>query len=286
MILIADSGSTKCDWALIKSENEVIEFNTMGFNPFFHSEQLISDTLKNHQEVKKYQKDIMYLFYYGAGSSTKELKLVLHRALSDVFTEAEFIHSDHDLVASALATYDGQSCISCILGTGSNSCFYDGDIVSEEVPALGHILGDEGSGSYFGKKLLSKYAYKQLPESIYNEFKEKYNLDKGTIIENVYMKEHANVYLASFMKFLSDKADDPYVHEMISDGFFEFINTHVRCFKNYKEVPVHFVGSVAYYFEPILRNVCKAQGITIGTITKRPIEGLISHHIKNTYSKM
>lgn len=286
MILIADSGSTKCDWALIKSENEIIEFNTMGFNPFFHNEEVIINVLNNTAEVEKFKNEINYVFYYGAGSATKELKLVLQRALSHVFSSAKNVYSDHDLVAAALATYDGSPCISCILGTGSNSCYFDGDIIKEEVPALGHILGDEGSGSYFGKKLLAKYAYKQLPEAIYNAFKDKYALDKSTIFQHVYMKPHANVYLASFMKFLSDNATDPYVYEMISDGFFEFINTHVKCFRNYKEVPVHFVGSVAYYFSEILKKVCLSQDISVGQIIQRPIEGLIKYHLKNTLTKV
>jgi len=286
MILVADSGSTKCDWAIIKSKDEIVEFNTMGFNPFFHNEEVIINTLNNTPDVKKHKNDIQFVFYYGAGSATKELKLILQRALSNVFSEAKHIHSDHDLVAAALATYDGNSCISCILGTGSNSCYFDGDTVREDVPALGHILGDEGSGSFFGKKLIAKYAYRQLPENIYNAFKERYNLDKATIFQNVYMKPHANVYLASFMKFLSDNSSDPYVYEMISDGFFEFLNTHVKCYKNYKEVPVHFIGSVAYYFKDILEKTCQAQDIQIGKIIKRPIDGLIQHHINNTIAKL
>lgn len=286
MILVADSGSTKCDWALIKPNKEIVEFNTMGFNPFFHSEELIINTLNENPEIKKHKSKIMYVFYYGSGSSTKDLKLKLQRALSNVFTEAKHIYSDHDLVASALATYDGEPCISCILGTGSNSCYFDGDVIREDVPALGHILGDEGSGSYFGKKLLAKYAYKQLPESLYNSFHNKYNLDKSTIFENVYMKPYANVYLASFMKFLSDNSKDPYVYEMISDGFYEFISIHVKCFKNAKELPIHFVGSVAYYFKEILEKVCLAQDLKLGKVIKRPIDGLIKYHIKNTLTKI
>lgn len=286
MILVADSGSTKCDWAIIKSEDEIIEFNTMGFNPFFHSEELIVKTLNESPEVIKYRDQIDLVFYYGAGSSTKELKLVLNRALDTVFSSATNIHSDHDLVASALATYEGEPCISCILGTGSNSCYYDGDIVMEEAPALGHILGDEGSGSYFGKKLIARYAYKQLPDNLYEAFKKAYNLDKKTIIENVYMKEHANVYLASFMKFLSDNREDPYVTEMIADGFFEFASIHIKCFQNYTELPVHFIGSVAYYFEDILSKVCKSLDIKMGKIIKKPIEGLIQYHINHTLTKV
>ena len=286
MILIADSGSTKCDWALIKDDQSVVEFNTMGFNPFFHTEDLIINTLNAKEEIKQYKDKVLYVFYYGAGSSTKELKMVLQRALSNVFDNAKHIHSDHDLVASALATYQGEPCISCILGTGSNSCFYDGDIVREEAPALGHILGDEGSGAYFGKFLLSKYAYKQLPPHLYEMFKEKYPLDKGSIFQNVYMRPNANVYLASFMRFLSDNSTDPFVNEMIADGFYEFIKTHVKCFSNYQEVPVHFVGSVAHYFQDILEKVCKTQDIKIGQIIKKPIDGLVKYHMEKSFTKL
>ena len=286
MILIADSGSTKCDWAIIKSKDEIIEFNTMGFNPFFHNENLIVETLNKSTEIEKYKDQIDYVFYYGAGSATKELKLILQRALSNVFSSAKHIYSEHDLVAAALATYDGHPSISCILGTGSNSCYYDGDIVREEVPALGHILGDEGSGSYFGKKLITKYIYKQLPEDLNMKFQEKYTLDKATIFQNVYMRPHANVYLASFMKFLSDNKDNPFVTEIIADGFFEFASIHIKCFKKYKEVPVNFVGSVAYYFQEILQNVCKNLDIQVGVIVKRPIDGLVKYHLQNTFDKI
>lgn len=286
MILIADSGSTKCDWALISRDGTLTEFNTMGFNPFFHSEDVIINTLNGTAEVGKYKNEVEFVFYYGAGSSTKELKLVLQRALSTVFTKAKHIYSDHDMVAAALATYTGDPCIACILGTGSNSCYYDGDVIKEEVPALGHILGDEGSGAYFGKKLIAAYLYNQLPSSLHEKFKEKYGLDKATVFQNVYMKPHANVYLASFMRFLSDNSDHPFVHEIISSGFFTFLRTHVTCYSNYKEVEVHFVGSVAYYFKDILKKICLNLGIKMGKVIQRPIEGLIVYHIEHTLPKL
>jgi N-acetylglucosamine kinase-like BadF-type ATPase len=170
MILIADSGSTKSDWVLI-SGSEKKAFNTIGLNPFFHNEESVYEAIKSNDDLFLIRDEINLIYFYGAGYSSDKLNAIIERGLKRVFKNAE-IHVDHDLNACAYATYDGEPSISCILGTGSNSCYYDGKNVIEVVPALGYILGDEGSGTYFGKQLLSNYLYKRLPENIYKSFKE------------------------------------------------------------------------------------------------------------------
>lgn len=285
MLLIADSGSTKCDWMLVDNNEQRTSFSTMGFNPFFHDKDLIVKELLE-SDLKSFADKVKFVFFFGAGCSSRELKATVERALSEVFHNAH-IYVDHDLVAAAFATYDGRAAISCILGTGSNSCFFDGDIVSEEVPALAYILGDEGSGSYFGKKLLQLYLYKKLPQHLDSAFKKRYNnLSKNEIFENVYRKPHANVYLASFMRFVSDNKNDPFIRKIIFEGMQEFIKTHVMCFKYYNEVPVHFIGSVAFFCEDILREAANELGINVGNIIQRPIDGLVNYYLHYHKSKL
>lgn len=281
MFLIADSGSTKCDWRLIDGDTHR-DFKSVGINPYFHNEDVIEAEMKKVSELMKIADDIKAVFFYGAGCSSTELKRIVEAGLNRIFHNAQ-IYVDHDLVAAAFAVYEDEPCIACILGTGSNSCHFDGDIVREEVPALAYILGDEGSGSYFGKKLLTDFLYKQLPENIHEALKEQFDLNKNVIMDRVYRKPHANVYLASFMPFISSFRDEPYVRDMIREGLGKFLDIHVKCFRDSGTVKTHFVGSVAFYQEDILREVAAEKGILVGNIVERPIEGLSRHHIKHYF---
>ncbi|MFM1875477.1 MAG: hypothetical protein RL266_1214 [Bacteroidota bacterium] len=281
MILIADSGSTKCDWKLMDGNREVGAISTMGFNPFFHSESIISATIKAQGMLYKYAEQVDEIFIYSAGCSSPELNKVLENGLRSVFRKSK-IHVDHDVLGAALAACQGEPGIACILGTGSNSCYYDGVGIYEEIPSLAYILGDEGSGSWYGKQVLRDYLYKEpIPAELRQEL-----IDQGhtktSILENIYMKPHANVYLASFMKTISKFRETEYVDSMIHDGMRAFLERHVCCFKNHKEVPTNFVGSIAYYFQDILKEEAEKLGITIGNIIKKPIDGLVEYHLKHT----
>jgi|688.fasta_scaffold391305_2 glucosamine kinase len=278
MILIADSGSTKCDWVLIDGEHRH-DFSTMGFNPFFHNEQIISDAIRNNKELFSFSEKVKLLFLYSAGCSSRDLKSVVERGLKSCFPKAN-IYVDHDLVAAAFATYSGSPGISCILGTGSNSCYFDGDIVKEQVPALGYILGDEGSGSYYGKQILAAFLYKQLPAELHHALESKYKLNKDMIFENVYMKPHANVYLASFMPVITEFKHLSYVRDMVYKGMIHFMKNHVICFRGYQKYPVHFIGSIAYLFEDVLRDAAAELDVQVGNIIQKPIYGLVDYHLK------
>lgn len=279
MIIIADSGSTKCDWIVINERGDVVNTPaTMGFNPYFHSEAVIATAVKQNEDLSKYAEEVTHIYYYGAGCSSKELNGVVRRALKLIFEEAEIV-VDHDLLGAAYATYDGSPGISCILGTGSNSCYFDGCNIREEVPALGYILGDEGSGSYFGKKLLSGYLYKQLPEQVLVDFKERYEVNMKEIVDNVYTKPNANVYLASFVRFISNYKSEPYFQEMLHNGMKEFLKTHVMCFPEHKEVKTHFVGSVAFYFNDAIESAAHELGIKVGNIVRKPIDNMVKFHL-------
>jgi N-acetylglucosamine kinase-like BadF-type ATPase len=285
MLLIADSGSTKCDWRLIAEDKTYQDFKSIGINPYFHNEDVIEQELSKNEHLLAFADKVTAVFFYGAGCSSKSLKAIVDRGLGRIFKNAQ-IHVDHDLVAAAFAVYQDEPCIACILGTGSNSCHFDGDIVREEVPALAFILGDEGSGSYFGKKLLSDFLYKRLPREMHNALIEEFGLNKDIIMDRVYMKPHANVYLASFMKFITRFKSLKYVQDMIKGGLEAFIDTHVCCYRDYKTVETNFIGSVAFYHEDILREVAQSRGVRIGRIIKKPIDGLYDYHIKHYFAKI
>lgn len=293
MILIADSGSTKCDWVLVKDDNTSETFFTIGFNPFFHSSEIIVNELKKELLPKLSasifqgtgnSKQSLSIYFYGAGCSSENRNLVVTNALQTVFPAAEVL-VDHDLRASAYSVYEGEPCIACILGTGSNSCFFDGKNIHEEIPALAYILGDEGSGSYYGKILLRKFLYAQLPETIHSTLQNEYKLNKEVIFENVYRQPNANVYLASFFRALVKHKEEKFTREFIKNGMVDFMENHIYCYKNFKEVKSNFVGSVGFYFEDILREVAAEMNIAIGKVIKQPINGLVDYHLKYVVNK-
>jgi N-acetylglucosamine kinase-like BadF-type ATPase len=283
MLLVADSGSTKCDWILVKDDKVFKRFSTMGFNPYFHNEAVISGSLRRKHVLAPFLDQVKSTYFYGAGCSSDELRAVIERALYSILPNSRVI-VDHDLVAAAYSTYSGTPGIACILGTGSNSCYFDGSEIIEAVPALAYILGDEGSGAYYGKKLLADFLYKRLPKHIHDGLIEEYALDKDTVMENVYMKPHANVYLASFMRFVWNYREDAYVTDMVHAGMKTFLETHVCCYDQYREVPTHLVGSIAHHFRPQLDEAAAALGVQIGTVDKKPINGLVRWHLTHQES--
>lgn len=279
-ILIADSGSTKCDWMVIDGQGtNLSEFHTMGFNPYFHDADLVESKMRESEEAMALANEVSKVYFYGAGSSSEALCSVIREGLERVFTQAN-VHVGHDLDGAAYSTYAGESAITCIIGTGSNSCYFDGSTASEEVPALAYILGDEASGSWFGKRLLSLHLYHKLDPVVDADFVSTFGFSKDDIVNRVYQEPNANVFLASFMTFIGRHQEVPQIISLLEEGFQAFIDVHVKCYKNYKEVPVHFVGSVAYHFQPVLRHVCEREGISVGQIIKRPIDGLANYHVK------
>jgi len=279
MILIAESGSTKTDWVLINHNNQLSVFHTIGFNPFFHNDKLISKHIHDNVEFYNTCRDVEEIYFYGAGCSSEELNSVIKNALQGIFKKAK-VNVEHDLLACALSTYENEPSISCILGTGSNSCYYDGNELIEKVPALGYVLGDEGSGSYFGKKLLTDYLYNKLPFEIKDDLECHFNISKAIIFENVYMRPNANVYLASFMKFITNHKENNYVSKMVENGMDQFMKTHVCCYDNYKEVKSHFIGSISALYENELRSAAEKNKVIVGNIIRKPVKGLVDYHIR------
>ena len=280
-VLIADSGSTKCDWQLLDaSGKEIMEFHTMGFNPYFHSADKVEEVMSAHADVRSICGEVTHVYFYGAGSSTAPLCAIIEEGLQRVFQSAE-VKVDHDLVGAAYSTYDGRPGVTCIIGTGSNSCHFDGDEVTEEVPALAYILGDEASGSWHGKRLLAARLYRHLPAEVEADFDATYGFSKDDIIDRVYLEPDPNVFLASFMTFIGKHRSQPLFQAWLSEGFRAFLNVHVKCFDGWRNEPVHFIGSVAYHFQEELRAECAKDGIEVGSIIKKPIDGLASYHLKH-----
>jgi len=282
MILVADCGSTKCDWVL-SSDTEIHKTSTMGFNPFFHSIELVASVLEQEGTLSKYKSEVKSVYYYGAGCSSKERNLIIEKALAMVFKNADKIIVEHDMVGAVLATCRGEPGIVCILGTGSNSCYYDGEAIHQPILALGHILGDEGSGAYFGRKLLRAFMRNQLPFEIRQCIIDAYGQSEQELLAKVYRQEHLNVFLASVMKNVARQENHPYIQKMVKEGLSEFAKISILCHPRYREVPVHFVGSIAYHFRPLLEEVALIHGFKLGNFTKRPVDELTRSILENEF---
>jgi len=283
MILIGTSGSTKCDWQLVDNKKTLIKKSTKGMNPFFMDDVAISDIVKSlGDEIIDHKKEIEVVYYFGAGCSSKHFAAMLERGISMVFNHSH-LYVKEDIVAAAFATFDGKPSITALMGTGSNACHFDGDIVRQEVSGMDFILGDEGSRSHFGKLLLSKYLKKQLPEAIANDLEKEFRLTKEEILLNVYIKPYANVYLSSFSQFIKERIDHPFLRDMVKQSINEFVTTYVCSYNNYKNLAVNFVGSVPYFFEEIVNEVVEQNELQKGVFIEEPIDLLVSYLIKKHY---
>jgi len=276
MILVADSGSSKTDWILSLPENKKITFRTAGINPFFWPEKEIVKLLNTVPEVQTYHKQVTEIYFFGAGCSSPDRREIISNALSTVFPGA-FVNADSDLLGSAYATCGSSSGLTCILGTGSNISFYNGQEIIDGKHGLGYILGDEGSGTFFGKKLISGFLYGLMPEDLHQAFEETYQLTKEDVIQNLYQKPSPNFYLAAFSKFMSNHYQHPYIKELLYQGFQEFVKTNIQSYPDFQKHTCHFVGSLAFHFQEELRTVCQDNNVIVGKILKHPIDDLFQY---------
>jgi len=275
MLLIADSGSTKVDWRALHSDGSVQEVTTAGINPFFQTEEQIIYELQQHL-LPDVSASVNEIHFYGAGVSSPEKILVLQNCFRKVFPKARaFAYTD--LLAAARALCGHKPGIAAILGTGANSCFYDGKDIVDNVPACGFILGDEGSGAVLGKKFISDYLKRQLPAEISTLFTQKYGLNYNSIIERVYRQPFPNRFLATFSVFLNENRTDPYINRLLKTNFEEFFTRNIIQY-DYKKYSVNLVGSVAFHYSEIIKEVAAQNKIKIGTILKSPIDGLVEYH--------
>lgn len=279
MILIADCGSTKIDWCLLNGKEKVAQIFTTGMNALMLTQEEMTERIHNElmPHLASY-KEIDEVYYYGAGIINDEIKGHVVNALKANLPGVQRIEVDSDLLAAARALCQRKPGVACILGTGSNSCYYDGERVVDNVSPLGYILGDEGSGAVLGKRLVGDVLKKQLPEPLCEEFLKTYDLDRTKIITAVYRQPAANRFLAQFGPFLAKHIDEPGIHDLVLSSFTDFFVRNVASYKDYQNLPCNFVGSVAHVFEQVLREAAEPLGITIGTIIKNPMEGLVKYH--------
>ncbi len=278
MILIADCGSTKIDWCLINGKEKVAQIFTTGMNALLLTEAEMTERIKTELVPHIAGYKVTEIYYYGAGIISDEIKGHVINALKSNIPSAEKIEVDSDLLAAARALCGRKPGIACILGTGSNSCYYDGEKVVDNVSPLGYILGDEGSGAVLGKLLVGDVLKKQLPEHLCEKFLKEYDLDRNKIITAVYRQPAANRFLAQFAPFLEHNIHEPSIHAIVLRSFTDFFVRNVESYPNYKELPCNFVGSIALLEKEVLKEAAAARGITIGTIIQDPMEGLIVYH--------
>ena len=275
-MLIAESGSTKTDWRAIDNTGKIEQFITKGFNPFHQKSEAISEEIKLN--LLPYLKTaVKQVHFYGAGCSSPSMCGIVETALNECFQGAE-IHVEHDLLAAARGLCGHEKGIACILGTGSNSCVFDGKNINANIPALGYILGDEGSGSYMGKRFLADFLIGKLPEKLEKDFTEKYGLTKDKIFDAVYMQPMPNRFLASFGRFLFQRLDEPYVLNLVRQSFIDFFERYICRYPDYKSMPVHFTGSISFYFSKILNDVATEKQVRIGRIVETPAAALVLYH--------
>jgi len=274
MILIADSGSTKCSWVLCDTNAKIIkETSTIGFNPYFIDHLSIIKNLKKSQ-LNNYKHEVTYIFFYGAGCSSQEKNKLIELPLKEFFNNAK-ISISHDLDAACFAMHNGSANITCILGTGSNSCFYDGKEIVEHNQSLGFILGDEASGNYFGKKILSLYFNNKMPNELKTKLESAFETDITIINKTIYHTNNANVFLAKYFPFIIETKSHSLIQQLIKDSLDEFINLRVKCFSNCNKVKVNFIGSVSYFLSEEIFDCLKRNNLKSGDILKNPIKRLI-----------
>jgi N-acetylglucosamine kinase-like BadF-type ATPase len=280
MVAIVDGGSTKCDWVILDDFNKVfLKTETIGFNPNNIAAHLIVPEIEKNISLGAVKNSITKVFFYGSGCGIPENCAIIERELKKFFTQAQ-IHAKEDLTAAAYAAYRGKPAIVCILGTGSNSCYFDGENLKIKLPSLGFLVGDEGSGSAIGKQLVRRFFMQKLPHDLSCEFEKTYKLTVDEALKNMYHTARPNAYLANFNKFVVERKDHPYFQKMVFDEMMNFFDYQVLPYEESKEAEINFIGSIAYYYENILRSAAAELHLNVGQIVQKPIESLVDYHIK------
>ena len=278
MILIADSGSTKTDWCVVENGQPIQQISTKGINPFFQSEEEISNEIATSllPQLKINALDAVY--FYGAGCGFPDKIAMVHRAITKHLQIKREVEVNTDMLAVAHGLCQHEAGIACIMGTGSNSCYYDGKQIVSNVSPLGFILGDEGSGAVLGKLLVGDILKNQMTPELKEKFLKQFGLTPADIIDHVYRKPFPNRFLASLSPFLAQNIDEPCIHALVLGSFKSFLKRNVMQYENFRNSKVHFIGSVAFYYKTILAEAAQEMNIQLGTIIKSPMEGLIKYH--------
>jgi glucosamine kinase len=275
-IMIADSGSTKCEWCFLSNGKKQTVF-TQGASPYFLNEDQMVTMIASELLPSLGKKIPTHVYFYGTGCAAASNRAQVKRAIKKIFPKAK-IEVEHDLTGAARALCGRNKGIVSILGTGSNSGYYNGSKIVRNSPGLGYVLGDEGSGAYLGKKVLQYYLYKTFDRELHEKFYRKYQLEGDAILDAVYKKPLPNRYIASFTLFLAENRGHYMIENIIEDGLTDFFSIHLKSYPESGKIPVYFTGSVAFGFQDIVKELCKNLGWTPGKIRAKPMEGLIAYH--------
>ncbi|MDP4282687.1 MAG: N-acetylglucosamine kinase [Bacteroidota bacterium] len=280
MILIADSGSTKTQWTLLNKGNVMDNIMTAGMNPYFIGVDSVVKILKEDLVPKLDTSQIKEIHFYGSGCSTEKNNTMLAESMRKFFPDTlVFIY--HDILGAARALFGKEKGIACILGTGCNSCYYDGEEVYSKVPSVGYLFGDEGAGSNLGKRLMESYLKDRMPQDLRKDFEKTYPMTLEDILNALYNKPFPNRFLASFSEFIAPRKDHPFLNKMISDSFDSFFVEQVMKYDGYDKMTVSFIGSIAWIYKDILLESAASFGIHTGLILKSPMEGLVRYHTRS-----
>ncbi|SEG13252.1 BadF-type ATPase [Halpernia humi] len=286
MFAIVDGGSSKCDWIILNDAGKILlKTETIGFNPNIIDAHLIPAEIYKNLQLATEALKIEYLFFYGSGCGVPENCLLVENELQKVFQNAQIVVKE-DMTAAAYAAYDGKPAVICILGTGSNSCFFDGENIRRDLPSLGFLIGDEGSGNALGKILLKNYFMKKFPADLHEDFSKTYNLKIEDVISNMYHNPRANAYLADFSRFILERKSHPYLQHLVFEEIKNFLDYQVLPYEESKNCDINFIGSIAHYYEDILRAAAAEMHLTVGKVVQKPIESLAEYHLKYILPKL
>ena len=282
MILVVDSGATKSDWiALDEKGEELFVTQTLGLSPEVLTREVIEDRLANNFDISQKREEVSQLFFYGAGCGTDRMKSFLKEIFVEFFPKAKVEVREDTYAAIYATTQIGHQGIVCILGTGSNCSYYDGHQLFQKVTSLGYILMDDGSGNFFGRKLLRDYYFHKMPQDLGIKFAKEYELDADVIKDHLYKQPNPNTYLATFARFIIENKNHAYCRGVIDKGFQQFVNNYIMQFELATKVPISFVGSIAHFLRDELTTVIERNDLILGKIQRRPIDGLVEFH-RNT----
>ncbi|MEK9516617.1 MAG: BadF/BadG/BcrA/BcrD ATPase family protein [Flavobacteriaceae bacterium] len=281
MIFIVDSGSTKTDWIALDNSGQVLfSTQTLGLNPQVLPSAILTERIINNYDLYQNREKVSHVHFYGAGCGVESPARRIEKVFTEIFTHSNFSILEDTYAAVYAATQPNDPAIVCIMGTGSNCTYFDGKEIEQRITSLGYVLMDEASGNFFGKQLIRAYYFKTMPEALAKKFEDQYDLSPDTIKENVYRRENPNTYLAKFAQFIIQHKQVPEMKTIIEDGLQRFISHQILQFEDAKDVPIHFIGSIAHYLQDEIDTALKKNGLRLGNVVKRPIDGLVEHHQK------
>ena len=281
MIFIVDSGSTKTDWIALDNSGEVVfSTQTLGLNPQVLSSAILKERIINNYDLYQNREKVSHIYFYGAGCGVNSPAKRIEMVFSEIFSSSNFSILEDTYAAVYSTTQPNDPAIVCIIGTGSNCTYFDGKQIEQRIISLGYVLMDEASGNFFGKQLIRAYYFGTMSDALAGKFEDQYDLSPDVIKENVYRRENPNTYLASFAQFLIEHKEVPEMRNIIKDGLQRFVSHQILQFDEAKNIPIHFIGSIAFYLKDEIEESLKKNGLRLGNVVKRPIDSLVEHHKK------